>query len=176
MKRQDFILRGNGAPEAVRLEGDADSWRFTRNGETLAFTATRLPDGRWSILLSDGRQVCGRASRKDGGIVEVATAAGRCLVHLDDPLHDRLSHSAASDQGSGEDAVRALMPGRVVEVRVAEGDRVEAGNILLVLEAMKMQNEIRASSGGRVSRCVVSAGDAVDGGALLLELDLSPNL
>jgi biotin carboxyl carrier protein len=175
MKRQDFVLRGNGGPEPVRLEGDADSWRFTRNGETLSFSAVPLPDGRWSILLSDGRQLCGRASPKDGGSVEVVTSAGRCHVQLDDPLHDLLSHSGDSGHGSGEDEVRALMPGRVVEVRVAKGDRVEPGNVLLVLEAMKMQNEIRASSGGRVSRCAVSAGDAVEGGALLFELDLSPN-
>ncbi len=59
------------------------------------------------------------------------------------------------------------MPGRVVEVAVAAGDRVEAGSLLLVLEAMKMQNEIRASRGGLVTRVVVEAGKAVEGGALL---------
>jgi biotin carboxyl carrier protein len=60
------------------------------------------------------------------------------------------------------------MPGRVVEVRVAEGDSVAAGQVLIVLEAMKMQNEIRAEGAGIVTRCAVSAGEAVDGGALMV--------
>jgi acetyl-CoA/propionyl-CoA carboxylase biotin carboxyl carrier protein len=83
-------------------------------------------------------------------------------------LLDLLSHAAGSGPDSGEEEVRALMPGRVLEVRVQEGDRVEPGQVLIVLEAMKMQNEIRVSSGGVVTRCAVSAGEAVEGRALLL--------
>jgi 3-methylcrotonyl-CoA carboxylase alpha subunit len=68
------------------------------------------------------------------------------------------------------------MPGRVVEVRVRPGDQVDRGAVLLVLEAMKMQNEIRAAERGVVSRCEVSAGDAVEGGALLAVVRMSsPN-
>ena len=59
------------------------------------------------------------------------------------------------------------MPGRVVEVAVAAGDRVEPRSLLLVLEAMKMQNEIRCARGGLVTRVAVEAGKAVEGGALL---------
>jgi biotin carboxyl carrier protein len=66
------------------------------------------------------------------------------------------------------------MPGRVVEVSVAEGQTVAAGAILLVLEAMKMQNEIRASRGGVVARVAVAAGQAVDRGALLAAIAPAP--
>jgi len=62
------------------------------------------------------------------------------------------------------------MPGRVVEVGVVEGDRVDAGGLLLVLEAMKMQNEIRAARGGIVTRVAAETGKAVEGGTLLLVL------
>jgi len=72
--------------------------------------------------------------------------------------------------GGGDEEVRALMPGRVVEVAVAAGDEVEAGALLLVLEAMKMQNEIRATRAGRVLRVDVEAGKPVDGGAPLVTL------
>ena len=71
MKRLDFILRGNGEPEEIRLEGDGDAWRLTRGGETRSFSVASLPDGRWSLLFSDGRQVCGRARRAEAGSVEV---------------------------------------------------------------------------------------------------------
>jgi 3-methylcrotonyl-CoA carboxylase alpha subunit len=175
MKRLDFVLRGLDGPEEVRLEGDAESWRFTRNGETRAFTVARLPDARWSLLFADGRQVCGRALPGEAGSVAVATAAGPRIVHLDDPLHDRLSHGPSAGSESGDEEVRALMPGRVVEVRVRPGDEVEAGAVLLVLEAMKMQNEIRAASRGVVSRCQVAAGDAVEGGGLMLAISKGMN-
>ncbi len=175
MKRLEFVLRSRNEPEEVRLEGDGDSWRFTRGGHTRSFSVERLPDGRWSLLFSDGRQVCGRARRGEAGSVSVVTASGPRTVRLDDPLHDRLAHVPAGGAASGEEEVRALMPGRVVEVRVSPGDRVEPGAVLLVLEAMKMQNEIRASSAGVVDRCCVTAGDTVDGGALMLVLSKGMN-
>ncbi|HEY7111634.1 MAG TPA: biotin/lipoyl-containing protein [Thermoanaerobaculia bacterium] len=170
MRRLELIFRdeAGGDPEAVRLEGEPGAWRFTRDGLTRDVSVAKLPDGRLSLLFADGRQVCGRARATGMGQVEVVVAGEVRTVALADPLHDRLSHSAAPGAGSGDEEVRALMPGRVVEVRVAEGDRVASGQVVLVLEAMKMQNEIRASAGGVVARCAVAAGQAVDGGALML--------
>jgi biotin carboxyl carrier protein len=62
------------------------------------------------------------------------------------------------------------MHGRIVEVRVAAGDRVEEGALLLVLEAMKMQNEIRASRSGVIERVQAQPGQTVEGGAFLLSI------
>ena len=169
MRRLELVFRGDGEePEAVRLEGQPGAWRFTRDGVTREVSVAKLPDGRLSLLFSDGRQVCGRARPTAAGRVEVIVGGIARSVALADPLHDRLSHSAAGGGGSGDEEVRALMPGRVVEIRVEPGDRVEAGQVLLVLEAMKMQNEIRAGASGIVARCAVEAGEAVDGGALML--------
>ena len=88
-----------------------------------------------------------------------------------DQLHDRLAHSAGGAAGGARgEEIRAQIPGRVVEVSVKEGDRVAAGALLLVLEAMKMQNEIRASRAGIVDRVIVSAGQTVEGEALMLSV------
>jgi biotin carboxyl carrier protein len=62
------------------------------------------------------------------------------------------------------------MPGRVVGIAVAEGDAVVAGQALLVLEAMKMQNEIQAETDGVVRKIHVTAGENVEGDDLLVEL------
>jgi biotin carboxyl carrier protein len=170
MRRIDLVLRGvGGTAEDLRLESDGAGWRLTRDGAAVAVTAERLPDGRLSLLFPDGRQVCGRA-RVENGKVRVETSAGAVLLELADPLRDRIAHDPGADRGEAEEEVRATMPGRVLEVLVAEGDRVAAGDVLVVLEAMKMQNEIRASAGGTVARCAVSPGDAVEGRALLLVL------
>jgi 3-methylcrotonyl-CoA carboxylase alpha subunit len=63
------------------------------------------------------------------------------------------------------------MPGVVVAVAVRAGDVVAAGQPLVVLEAMKMQNPVRAPRGGRVARVLVAAGAQVEGGAALVELE-----
>ena len=176
MRRHEFVLRNaEGRPEEIRLEGDGDAWRLTRSGKTSSVSAARLPDGRLSLLFADGRQITGRVQAMNG-TVRIETGDGSRAVALADPLRDRLSQNAAAGSGPAEEEIRALMPGRVVEVRVGEGDPVRAGDVLLVLEAMKMQNEIRASGSGRVARCAVSAGQAVEGRALLLVLDSSPGL
>jgi biotin carboxyl carrier protein len=90
-------------------------------------------------------------------------------------LVDPLTHLAEISRGEagklGKKVVKAYMPGRVVEVRVQAGDQVEAGQPMIVLEAMKMQNEIQAERSGTVARVFVTAGEAVEGGDPLVEVD-----
>ena len=68
-------------------------------------------------------------------------------------------------------ALRAPMPGLVVRVHVVEGDTVRAGQSLVVMEAMKMENELRAPAAGRVKAVLARAGSAVEKGAVLVELE-----
>ena len=92
-------------------------------------------------------------------------------VELVDPL-THLAEEARGEGGkSGKQTIAAYMPGRVVDVRVAEGDAVEPGRALVVLEAMKMQNEIQADRAGIVRRVHVEPGQAVEGGDPLLEIE-----
>ncbi len=72
--------------------------------------------------------------------------------------------------GSGEQVVRSVMPGIVIAVNVAEGDHVEAGQPLCVLEAMKMENEIVAEVSGVVRSIPIDVGHTVGGGDVLVEL------
>ena len=79
--------------------------------------------------------------------------------------------SSASAPPPGPVPLVAPMPGLVVRVRVAVGDRVEAGQGLVVMEAMKMENELRATTSGTVASVEVSAGSVVEKGALLVVLE-----
>ncbi|MDQ2647511.1 MAG: biotin/lipoyl-binding protein, partial [Myxococcota bacterium] len=75
----------------------------------------------------------------------------------------------AADLGDG--AITAPMPGTVLDVRVAEGHTVAAGDVVAVVEAMKMQNELLAPRAGTVTRVLTSEGAAVERGAVLVELE-----
>jgi biotin carboxyl carrier protein len=78
---------------------------------------------------------------------------------------------AAVAKPSGPAPLRAPMPGLIVQLRVAVGDHVAAGDGLVVMEAMKMENELRAPAAGTVRAVHVAVGAAVEKGALLVELE-----
>jgi pyruvate carboxylase subunit B len=90
---------------------------------------------------------------------------------LDERTRSIRDLSAASAGPIGPAPIIAPMPGLIVRVNVSIGDRVEAGQGIVVMEAMKMENELRATAGGTVKSIAVSAGTAVEKGALLVELE-----
>lgn len=67
--------------------------------------------------------------------------------------------------------VKTSMPGKIVTVFIAEGENVEEGQAVLILEAMKMQNEIRSPQKGKVTKIIPKAGDSVETGALLFSVE-----
>ena len=79
--------------------------------------------------------------------------------------------TAESKKSSGPASLTAPMPGLIVRVNAAVGDTVHAGQGLVVMEAMKMENELRASAGGTVKNVLVEPGKAVEKGAILIEFE-----
>ncbi|MEN0066708.1 MAG: biotin/lipoyl-containing protein [Myxococcota bacterium] len=73
--------------------------------------------------------------------------------------------------GGGQGAIKTPMPGAIVRVEVAPGDAVEKGQVLVVVEAMKMENEFRAETSGRVASVGVNPGDSVDAGTVLVVVE-----
>ena len=105
--------------------------------------------GRWDLSIR-GRQLS----------VDVTDERTRAISEL----------TGAAAIPSGPKPVRAPMPGMVVRVEVAEGDQVSPGQGLLIVEAMKMENELRAETAGRVRRVHVAAGEAVTKDQILVDL------
>jgi len=79
--------------------------------------------------------------------------------------------TAESSKSSGPAPIVAPMPGLIVRVNVAVGDEVQAGQGLVVMEAMKMENELRATAAGRVKNITAAPGTAVEKGTVLVELE-----
>jgi acetyl/propionyl-CoA carboxylase alpha subunit len=174
MRRQVFFLRSGGGegPEELAVERRGSRCRVSRKDGAEEFDAALLPDGRISLLFGDGRQFCGRGIPRGGDGVDVVSGGRARRVSIGRTRQERAGGLGDLDAAAagGVEEIRALMHGRIIEVRVGAGDRVEAGSLLLVLEAMKMQNEIRASQPGAVERIEVAADQTVEAGVLMLSI------
>lgn len=97
-----------------------------------------------------------------------------CQVEVRDEqdlLLDRLGFKTAAEIGEGQ--LNAPMPGKILEMIVSEGDEVDLGEPVAILEAMKMENELKAPVKGVVTTIAVKAGESVEKNALILEIESS---
>jgi len=94
----------------------------------------------------------------------------RAAVRVESERQRALASVRSSSGAAGQGTVLSPMPGKVIKVLVAEGDDVDAGAPLVVVEAMKMENELAAPKSGVVSKVLVQPGDTVEGGAPLIEV------
>ena len=120
-----------------------------------------------SLRLQDGTQHS-LLHHREGTLHEITLGSSTIKVEIIDPLAHR-RRRGEDDMGAGG-VVKALMPGRVVRVLVSKGDSVQRGAGLLILEAMKMENEIQAPVDGTVDEIFVTPGDTVEGGADLVHI------
>jgi biotin carboxyl carrier protein len=155
--------------------------RVRVDGHARELDARDLGGGAWSLL--DGREA--RLVQVDGApdklTVEVSHPDGEprsCLVSVSVSGADGAGTSgeapgvgASAGRAAGPLTMRAPIPGKVVKVLVKAGERVAAGQALLVLEAMKMENELRTPRAGGVVIVHVKEGTAVEAGQDLLTLD-----
>jgi biotin carboxyl carrier protein len=125
------------------------------------------PAGRTLVVLEpehpDGASVRRREVLVDGFRFEVEIESERTAA-----LRERASQGRASGGFGGPTEIRAIIPGKVVSVLVAAGDEVVAGEQLLVVEAMKMQNELRSPRDGTIERVGVAQGVNIEIGDLLV--------
>ena len=138
-------------------------------GRKLDADFVRLPDGRvWSLLV-DGRSYEVRVV-EEGGELRVTWQNHTVSVEARHPLEKMLRQQTGARAKTLGETITAPMPGAVVAIRVKPGDLVHAGQSVVVLEAMKMQNELTAHSGGVVSEILVEEKAAVSAGQALVRL------
>ena len=108
----------------------------------------------------------------EGQMPKLGVVANGHRLYLEAESERGRAARAAKSRGSsqGEDTVASPMPGRVMKLLVAVGDEVAAGQALIVVEAMKMENELKSTRAGTVAEIFVSAGAAVEAGAKLVRL------
>lgn len=167
MRRELRLEEAGGAAREVRVEAEADDAGAIRIRlpETSGRFEARRTAGGW--ILRRGRRTREIAVREapDGALV---VELGGCRFRAS-AARGRTRPGRGGAGGARD--VRSPMPGKVVRILRNEGDRVEAGEAVLVFEAMKMQNEIRAPASGVVANMTVSAGELAEAGAPLFRLD-----
>jgi len=149
------------------------------DGRAHIVDARRVSESVVSMLVQ--LEGAGSPSRSVDAAFATQAPAGDFDVHLDGltiPVQIRPAGSfgrqkkaGSAAPGTGPQRVTAPMPGKVVRVLVKPGDEVAARQGLVVVEAMKMENELRAARVGRVREVAVAAGQSVDAGALLLVVE-----
>jgi len=120
-----------------------------------------------SLRLEDGTQFS-LVQHRDGTTHEISLGGTAVRIDIIDPMAAR--RHRGEDQIGGGGVVKALMPGRVVRILVEKGATVTKGAGLMILEAMKMENEIHAPADGTVDEILVEAGQTVEAGAVLAHI------
>jgi acetyl/propionyl-CoA carboxylase alpha subunit len=164
-ERLFWVTPREGSPYRVALRSVRGGWEAEvhRDGERWTFPITAGADP--GLAWSGARPVRYRWDPAIGGLsVDGWTHE---LTLESDAVHRASELRLASASGDTAAGVHAPMPGLILVLEVAEGDPVEKGQGILIIEAMKMENEIRAPIAGVVRRLAVSAGDAVERDALL---------
>jgi glutaconyl-CoA/methylmalonyl-CoA decarboxylase subunit gamma len=168
----DFRLTVDGKAYEITISADSVSV----DGQTFGARVERA--GPNLVVLVDGRPYYVEVGETAGRLLIVGVDGAPREVELNGGLRAARSSPRAvtppmtpGQSAGGDREVVAPMAGRITRVAVGEGDRVEAGDLLLILEAMKMENEIRATRPGVVRRVLPSAGDRVLDGQSLVEID-----
>jgi len=177
-----FEVTVNGKPWRVAIDaadtgGPGHVSIVTIRGRRRSYDVSWVDAATLSLIpLNDEKQIQEFGIEAAGGGELQVTAGGRTFratASSDGKSHQRHPHRAerAAVPMEGRQSVVATMPGRVVRVLAAVGDRVAAGQAVVVLEAMKMENEMRAPKEGVVREVRATPGAAIDAGAVLVVID-----
>jgi biotin carboxyl carrier protein len=164
---EQFMLTVDGVPYSVEIKGD----QITVNGYTMTLGPVGDED-EGDLLQIDGTshtvELMGSQAIVDGIAYgfEVEWPADEPQTTAGPGRTTR-----PSETPGGKGTIAAIMPGRVTRVLVQEGDSVRQGQVLAILEAMKMENELTAPAGGVVKQVLVSPGSNVEMGQPLIEIE-----
>jgi biotin carboxyl carrier protein len=169
MRSSAFELEVDGLVRKVQVAHERGRFEILLDGVSYSVDARAIQPGRWSLLMADGRshEVAIVANGHDGAAT-VFLDGSVVPIGIRDPRRRRYAPGAHATDGPVR--ILAPMPGKVVRVLAAPGDAVSPRQSVIVVEAMKMENELRAPRAGIVGEVLVREGALVDAGTLLLTI------
>jgi biotin carboxyl carrier protein len=172
--KKNYVLDVDGVRRHVQLArgGEGDSVRIDE-GEVIPVTFRPVLNGKALSLRIGGRLHLVHLTGTNGDGTVAATIGGRPVrLTVMDELKAQALESLGAAGGSG--TITADIPGLVIEVKVKEGQTVHQGEPVIVVEAMKMQNEMTAAVSGTVTEIPVAAGQPVNPGDALVVIEPEP--
>lgn len=163
---------GTPTTHRVELKRDADScaWICRLDGQPFVFDSSQ-PEADVLSLLVGGRSY---EVRRDGNAqnadLSILVSGRRYAAEISDPRSLR-GRKAKAGAVEGPKKIKAPMPGKVVRILAIEGSDVEAGQGVIVIEAMKMQNELKSPKAGKVTKIMAAEGAAVIAGDILAVIE-----
>lgn len=160
----------------VQRQAGGSGYRVVIDGRVQLVDAVRVGAEAWSLIVRDSASgvvtsVEATVVPQNGhGAVDVYLDGHRISVAQRTGL-GRRARAAEGSVGAGPQRVTAPMPGKVLRVLVAAGDEVQPRQGLVVVEAMKMENELRAARGGRVKEVAAQEGQSVEAGTVLVVVE-----
>lgn len=157
----------NGEEGIVEVTPAANGYRVTIGEKTLEVDAVHLGAGALSLIVGTRSYRCDLEPGKDGHVLVLVGDSVHPLEILDERKL-RMRRASGKFSLEGPQRVDAPMPGKVVRVLVKAGDEVEEGQALVVVEAMKMENELKSPKAGTVIELQAVEGATVESGAKLI--------
>lgn len=157
-------IDSGGKTRNVEIAQSDGKLRFLLDGQPLEADAVEVARGIYSILI--GGESFEVRTEAAAGKLRVISRGREMFAAVRDPRQWR-RRGGATLEAEGRQQIIAPMPGKIIRVLVKAGDTVETGQGLLVVEAMKMQNEIRSPKSGKVERLSVVEGQAVNAGEVV---------
>lgn len=167
---QEFSYRDE--VHTIKFEADgedipkADSFKASIGEDYYKFNVTKISDNCFSIILNDKNHTI-YAAESDN---EVFIYLDGKIIRFDKAGNDQKKFTQDGVVFGAKDKINTPMPGKVVKILVNEGDRIEVGQPLVIVESMKMENEIKSPTDGSVKSIHFKAGDLVDPDQPLIEL------
>jgi biotin carboxyl carrier protein len=165
-----LIAKVNGETSELMLNRSADKVSASIDGREYELEVVTNGSGHYSLRSPDGKKVEARVSTDKDGSLTLWIDGRPIDVDITDPKQMRAASVADADS-MGSAAIKTAMPGKIVRLLASVGDEVQKGDGVIVVEAMKMQNEIKAPKNGTVSSIAVAEGDTVNAGQILLSID-----
>jgi acetyl/propionyl-CoA carboxylase alpha subunit len=167
-----YYARTSEGQRKIEIEPGDGVYRGTIDGDPFQ-ADVRLVDGPWAMSLIVNGKCYEIMITRAGKTLLVSTGGDEFEIELRDELEIRSVAADSLHGHAGVEEIKAPMPGAVVALEVEEGDEVSAGAPVVIVEAMKMQNEVSALSGGKVREIRVRPGEIVDSQQVLVVLDRS---
>ena len=164
-----FVATLEDGVEPVEVRGEGGRYRLTLGDEVWEVDARLTAQGIYSLLIGGVSHVAEVTDDRGACVVDVGDETW--VIRVEEATRHIIRTRGGGPAGHGGQTLTAPLPGRITHVAVKPGDRVEKGDTLLVIEAMKMENEFRAGMAGTVAEVRVGAGQAVNAGDVLVVLE-----